>query len=309
MRPERVAKPLSGDPEPFRSPDPVFNPDAESTQATIILLLLISEFPVLWLLVRKFQIPMFLVVALVRTVRVEPCLVRQPRSITTDRQIMVAAEVRRRGADDAALPGDDVFGLHRMALLLPGVMLSLFRVRAGTLDGLLGAIDDQGLGFLPADFGLSLNTDQRPGELFDPLDRPADRALVDVVKEAEELLGDIATIIDQHDQEVIFQTANVPGTTGFGLAELSLVPRVHESLQQVVECGDADPGQTDEARAGAQPGGGERTGHRAGTFAGKVLDESNRPVTCQPRVRRLRSAVMSRERTRFRNRSTEWWIK
>src|SRR6266404_2401693 len=135
---------------------------------------------------------------------------------------MVAAGVRRRGADDATLPGDDVFGLHRMALLLPGVMLSLFRVRAGTLDRLLGAIDDQGFGFLPADFGLSLNTDQRPGELFDPLDRAADRALVDVVKEAQELLGDIATIIDQHDQEVIFQTANVPGTAGLALRRCAL---------------------------------------------------------------------------------------
>ena len=98
---------------------------------------------------------------------------------------MVTAGMGRRSADDAALPADNVFGLHRMALLLPGVMLSLFRVRGRTLDGLLGAIDDQSLGFLPADFGLSLNTDQRPHQLLDPLDRPADRALVDVVKEAQ----------------------------------------------------------------------------------------------------------------------------
>ena len=76
MCPERGAKPRSGDPEPFRSSDPVLNPDAESTQATIILLFLISEFPVLWLLVWKFQVRMLLVVALVRTVRVEPCLLR-----------------------------------------------------------------------------------------------------------------------------------------------------------------------------------------------------------------------------------------
>src|SRR5450432_1516461 len=116
---------------------------------------------------------------------------------------MMTAGVGRRGADNATLPGDDVFGFQRVALLLPGVMISLFRVRAGTLDWLLGAIDDQGLGFLPADFGLSLNTDQRPREFFDPLDRPADRALVDVIKEAQELLGNVATIIDQHDQEMI----------------------------------------------------------------------------------------------------------
>src|SRR5450432_4498913 len=140
-----------------------------------------------------------------------------------------------------------------MALLFPGVMLSLFRVGAGTLDGLFSAIDDQGLGFRPADFGLSLNTDQRSGELFDPLDRPADRALVDVVKEAQELLGDIATIIDQHDQQMIFQTPDVPGAAGFGLAELNLLPGARELLQHAIERGDTDPGQADEARGGAQP--------------------------------------------------------
>jgi hypothetical protein len=37
------------------------------------------------------------------------------------------------------------------------------------------------------------------------------------------------------------------------------------------------------AGAGAQPHGGERNGHRIDTFARKVLDESNRPVTCQAR--------------------------
>ena len=214
---------------------------------------------------------------------------------------MVTAGVGRRGADDAALPRDDVFGLHRMALLLPGVMVSLFRIRAGTLDRLLGAIDDQGLGFLTADFGLSLNTDQRPREPFDPLDRAADRALVDVVKEAQELLGDVTTIIDQHDQKVIVQTANVPGAAGFGLAELSLLPGARELFQHAVERGDADPGQADEACAGAQPGGGERTGHRVGTFMKKVLDESKRPVTCQAQIRRPRSATDGRERVHFRN--------
>ena len=189
-----------------------------------------------------------------------------------------------RSTDDAAFPSDDVFGLHRMALVFPGVMLSLFRVRPRTLDRLPGAIDDQGLGFLPADFGLSLNTNQRFGELFDPPDRPADRAPIDVAEEAQELLGDVAAVIDQHDQEVIFQTANIRGATGFDLATLKPGPGVRELFQHAVERADADPGQANEARAGAQPGGGEWTGHRAGTFVKKVLDESNRPVTCQSRT-------------------------
>jgi hypothetical protein len=76
MRLERVAEALRCDLEPFRSSDPVFNPDAESTQATVILLLLVSEFPILRFLVWKFQVPMLLVVALVRTVRVQPRLRR-----------------------------------------------------------------------------------------------------------------------------------------------------------------------------------------------------------------------------------------
>ena len=70
MRLERVAEALRCNLESFRSSNPVLNPDAESTQATIILLLLISEFPVLGLLVWKFQVPMLLVVALVRAIRV-----------------------------------------------------------------------------------------------------------------------------------------------------------------------------------------------------------------------------------------------
>src|SRR5580698_1382880 len=305
MRPEWVAEPLGGDPEPFRSSDPVLNPDAESAQATIILLLLIGEFPVLWLPIWEFQVPVLLVVALVRTVRIEPRLFRQLRSIATDRQVMVTAGMGRRGADDATLPGDDVFGLHRMALLLSGVILSLFRIRARALDRLFGAIHDQGLGFLPADVGLTLNPDQWPGELFDPLDRPTDRALVDVVEVAQELLGDVATIIDQNNHKVVFQTADIPGAAGFGLAELNLFPGAGELLQHAVERGDTNTGQADETRAGAQTGGGERTGHRADTFTKKVLDESNRPVTCQDRVQRLKSAKESRGRTRFRNSSNK----
>lgn len=60
---------------------------------------------------------------------------------------MVAARMGRRGAGDSTLPGDDVFGLHRMAFLLDKVMVSLFHVPARKLDRLLGAIDGQRLGF------------------------------------------------------------------------------------------------------------------------------------------------------------------
>ena len=97
--------------------------------------------------------------------------------------------------------------------------------------------------------------------------------------------GDVAAIINQHDQQVVLKTANLPGAAGFRLATLCLLPGAGEMLQQIVESGDTHPGQTDEARAGAQSGGGERDGHRADTFARKVLDESNHLVTCQPPTR------------------------
>jgi len=71
-----IAKPLRGDPEPLRSSDPMLYPDAEATQATIILLLVIGKFSVLWLLVWKFQVPMLLVVPLVCAVPEEPRLAR-----------------------------------------------------------------------------------------------------------------------------------------------------------------------------------------------------------------------------------------
>lgn len=57
---------------------------------------------------------------------------------------------------------------------------------------------------------------------------PADRATLDVVKEAQGLLGNVAAVTDLHDQKVIFQTANVPEAAGSGLATLSLDPVVRE---------------------------------------------------------------------------------
>jgi len=53
---------------------------------------------------------------------------------------------------------------------------------------------------------------------------PADRATVDVVKEAQEPPGNVAAVTDQHDQKVTFQTANVPGAAEPGLATLNLDP-------------------------------------------------------------------------------------
>src|ERR1700676_1134166 len=76
MRAEGVTKPFSGDLEPFRPSDPMLNFDAEPTQTAIILLLLVRQFSIPWLLVWKFQVSMLRVVALVRTVPVEPCLLR-----------------------------------------------------------------------------------------------------------------------------------------------------------------------------------------------------------------------------------------
>jgi hypothetical protein len=85
---------------------------------------------------------------------------------------------------------------------------------------------------------------------------------------------------------MIFQATNSPGATGFGLAPLKLVPGTGQLLQHGVERADTDAGQPDEARAGPQPGSGKWQGHWNATFTRKVRDESNRPVTCQARVKR-----------------------
>ena len=217
----------------------------------------------------------------------------------------MAAGIRGRSAGDPAIPYHDIFGFRSMALLLPGITLSLFRARSRTLDRLFGAIDHQHLGFLFGDLGLSFNTDQRPRQFFGSSDRPAYRAFVEVVKEAQELLGDITTIIYQPDQQVIFQTAAVPGAARFGLLALSLFPGGLELFQQLVECADADAGQADDVRAGAQPGGGELDGHRTGTFIRRAPEEPNRPVICQVWIRWFRSTEEVYEPAHFRNGSIE----
>ena len=62
------------------------------------------------------------------------------------------------------------------------------------MDRLLCAIDDQRLGLFPRDPGVAPDTEQRFRQRLDPLDRPADRAFVDTVDEAEELLRDVAAV-------------------------------------------------------------------------------------------------------------------
>ena len=76
-------------------------------------------------------------------------------------------------------------------------MLFLNRVVARTADRLLGAIDDQGLGFLLREFRFALDAEPRLRVRLDPLDRPANRTFMDFVEEAEELLGDVAAVVDQ----------------------------------------------------------------------------------------------------------------
>ena len=156
-----------------------------------------------------------------------------------------------------------------MALLLAGIVRLLDVLVAGTLDRLLRAIDDQRLGFLPADARLAFHAEQRFRELLDALDCPADRAFVNIVEKTNEFLGDVAPVVDQHDQQVILQPAGLPRTAGFGLAGLDPGPRAAELAQHPVERGDTDPGQALETGAAPQPGGGEHGRHRRNTLAAK----------------------------------------
>src|SRR3712207_5091102 len=81
-----------------------------------------------------------------------------------DRQIMPAAGVRVRHADDAAAAGGDVLGLQGVALLLARVVRPLGGLVLRPLDRLLGAVDDQRLGFLRTDSRLAAEGEERSEE-------------------------------------------------------------------------------------------------------------------------------------------------
>ena len=97
----------------------------------------------------------------------------------------MAAGMRGGHAGDTPLGGDDVLGLQGVALLLARVVRFLGRIVPGSLDRLLGAVDDQRLGLLPADLRLAPHCERRLHMCLDPLDRSADHAAIDLVEETK----------------------------------------------------------------------------------------------------------------------------
>ena len=145
-------------------------------------------------------------------------------------------------------------------------MRPLPHVAPGPLDRLLGAVHDQRLGFPPRDLWLAPNREGGLGERLDPLDRAADHAAVDAIEDANERLRDVAAVVHQQDQQIVLQPVDLPRTSSLRLAALRRVPRRVKLLDHVLKRGGADPSQAPEARALAEPGGGEQTDHGAGSF-------------------------------------------
>lgn len=150
-------------------------------------------------------------------------------------------------------------------------MLALAGVVTGTLDWLFGAVEHDRLGILPAQPLFALHAEQRFRQALDPFDRAAGRAFVQAAEEVDELLRDVAAVVDQHDEQVILQLAGFPGPAGLPFAGLCLLPWATQSPHHRVEHGHTDAGQTTESGAASQTGDGEGLGHRRGTFAVKVL--------------------------------------
>src|SRR3712207_1460404 len=126
-------------------------------------------------------------------------------------QIMPAAGVRVRHADDAAVAGGDVLGLQGMALLLARVVRPLGGLVLRPLDRLLGAVDQQRLGFLRADSRLAAEGEEGLHLRLDAPDRAADHAAIDPVEEAEELLRDVAAVGERQEPQGGLPDPGPPG--------------------------------------------------------------------------------------------------
>ena len=300
VRAPRVAEAIGHDAEPLGPADPMLDGDAEAAEAAVVLLLVGAQFAAFRLALWDVQVGVVLVVARIGAVGIAACLLRQARSLATDGQVVTAAGMGWRYAGDAPGGGDDILGLQRVALLLARAMALLGGMLAGPLDQLFGAVDDQRFGLPRTDLRVALDRECWLHMLLDPLDGAANHAAIHLAEEANELLGHVAAVIQQHDQQVVFQATDFPRPAGLRLAALLGFPPSAQMLHHLLECRDADTGQAAEALAATQPRGGKQTGHRDGSFTLKEAYEPYCPVVGEP----PRQPELQTSRTNFRNRST-----
>src|ERR687884_2030312 len=171
-----------------------------------------------------------------------------------------------------------------MALLLARVVRPLGGLVLRPLDRLLGAVDQQRLGFTPADLRLAAEGEEGLHPRLDAPDRAADHAAVDPAEEAEELLRDVAAVVEQQDQQVALQAADPPGAAGLRLAAFGRLPRAAQPRQHLVDGGDADAGEAGENGTAAQPPGGERVRQGGGSCAAEEADEPYRALVWESPV-------------------------
>jgi hypothetical protein len=148
--------------------------------------------------------------------------------------------------------GGDELGLDGVAPALAGIVAALLAPRP--LNRLLGAVDDQRLGF----FGAHQDAPAHPQDLGrDPLDpalAPADGALVHAIEAAQDILGQVAAVEDQQDQEMILQPAYAPGPAVLGLRpDYIPLPDGPQPPHHVFEPVRRNPGQARELPPAPQP--------------------------------------------------------
>ena len=95
MRAEGIAITIGHNTKPLGPADPVLHPDTKATEAAVVILFLIGQFPLLRLLVGEVDIRMLLVVALIRAVAIDTGPLWQRRPGAADRQIVLAAGMGR----------------------------------------------------------------------------------------------------------------------------------------------------------------------------------------------------------------------
>lgn len=138
-RVKRVAEAVRRDSEPLGAADAVLDPDMESAQASVAILLFLGQLSPFRFLPGHLQIRVLTVVALVGAVGVEARASGQPRPLAANRQVVAAAGVKGQHAGDVPGGGDDALGFDGVASLLARITRPLPHVAAASRSRAAGS--------------------------------------------------------------------------------------------------------------------------------------------------------------------------
>ena len=127
----------------------MFNTYAKAAESMVIIAFFFGKRCLFGFLVRDFDGGVVVLEPLVATVGIDVGVLWQRRCPAADFEIVDPAGRGLGNADDAALLRDGNFGLDGVSFLLTGIPTPLFAT--WPLDGLLGAVDNQGFRFRTTD--------------------------------------------------------------------------------------------------------------------------------------------------------------